>query len=183
MANPDKGMEIVKLLVVKVIIAIIAGYLIDLIFRKKANSDDAIEDMCESCGCHNHKGILKPALYHTIKIFGFILLFTVILNLIIEFIGTENLSKLLLSNTIFQPVIAAVIGLIPNCAASVILTELYLEGAISFASVVSGLCAGAGVGLAVLFKTDKNRKDSFKVLGVLFAVSVIAGVVLQLFGM
>ncbi|MEG0545612.1 MAG: putative manganese transporter [Oscillospiraceae bacterium] len=181
MANPGHGMEILKLIGVKVIIALIAGYSIDFIFRKKPLSNTT-GDLCEDCGCHEQEGIIKPALYHTVKIFGFLLLFTTLVNLAIGLIGPERLSSLLLGNTFFQPIIAALIGLIPNCAASVILTELYLEGAISFASVVAGLCAGAGVGLAVLFKTDKNKKEGLKVVGLLFSVSVIAGMVLQLFG-
>ena len=77
-----------------------------------------------------------------------------------ELTGAEQLSAWLLGNTVFQPVLAALIGLIPNCAASVILTQLYLSGAISFASVVAGLCTGAGAGLLVLFKMNKDKRGN-----------------------
>ena len=102
------------------------------------------------------------------------------MNLSIEIFGIEKLSVFLLGNTIFQPVIAAVIGLIPNCAASVILTQLYLSGAISFASVISGLSTGAGVGLLVLFKVNKNMRENMKIVGVLVAIAIAAGIFLEL---
>ena len=100
------------------------------------------------------------------------------MNLCIEIFGIEQLSKFLLGNTIFQPVIAAIIGLIPNCAASVILTQLYLNGAISFASVIAGLCTGAGIGLVVLFKMNRNKRENLKIVGVLFLVAVAAGMII-----
>ena len=84
-------------------------------------------------------------------------------------------------NTVFQPVLAALIGLIPNCAASVILTQLYLSGAISFASVVAGLCTGAGAGLLVLFKMNKDKRENLKILSLLYVIGVLAGMILELF--
>ena len=97
----------------------------------------------------------------------------------IEVFGIENLSAFLLGDTVFQPVIAALIGLIPNCAASVILTQLYLGGAISFASVVAGLSTGAGAGLIVLFKINRNRKENVKIMIMLYITAVVAGLLLQ----
>ena len=113
-------------------------------------------------------------------IFIYLFIFNGILNLSIEVFGIEQLSAFLLGNTIFQPVIAAIIGLIPNCAASVILTQLYLSGAISFASVISGLSTGAGVGLLVLFKVNKNVRENAKIVGTLVIIAIAAGIILEL---
>ena len=111
--------------------------------------------------------------------FVYLFFFTGVLNLGVEFFGMERISSFLLGDTIFQPVFAAVIGLIPNCAASVILTQLYLSGAISFASVIAGLCTGAGVGLAILCKVNQDRRENLKVIGFLFAIAVTAGLFLE----
>ena len=94
-----------------------------------------------------------------VKAFAFILVFNAVLNLLLEGIGLESLSKALLGGTVFQPFLTALLGLIPNCAASILITQLFLEGAISFSSAVAGLCTGAGIGLVVLFKTSRNKKN------------------------
>lgn len=182
LANPDKKWEILKLIAAKVIIAIVFGYIIDLIVRRHPSAHEKhIEDLCRDCGCHEdeHGGILKPAIHHTVKILVFLLIIVFALNLAVETVGMEGISKIMLSDSIFQPFIAALIGLIPNCAASVMLTELYLEGAISFASVTAGLCTGAGAGLIVLFRENRNIKENVLIVGILYAVSVIAGVVIS----
>ena len=179
MSNPERIREVGVLLVAKVIIAVTAGYIIDIFFRNQIASVKERGNLCKDCGCDEEDaGIWKPAWHHTIRIFIYLFIFTGILNLCIEVFGIEQLSKFLLGNTIFQPVIAAVIGLIPNCAASVILTQLYLNGAISFASVIAGLCTGAGVGLVVLFKMNRNRRENLKIVGVLFLVAVAAGMII-----
>lgn len=182
LSKPDKGAEILKLILIKVAIGIISGYIIDLIMRRRPAKPKNVEELCSSehCHCHEHKGILYPAFLHTVKIFFFILIFTGILNFLIEFIGIEKLSSILLHDTFFQPFIAALIGLIPNCASSVMLTELYLNGAISFASIVSGLCSGAGIGLIVLFRANKNVKENLKIIGILYGISAVCGVLIEL---
>ena len=179
MSNPERIREVGVLLAAKVIIAVTAGYIIDIFFRNQIATVKERGNLCKDCGCDEEDaGIWKPAWHHTIRIFIYLFIFTGILNLCIEIFGIEQLSKFLLGNTIFQPVIAAVIGLIPNCAASVILTQLYLNGAISFASVIAGLCTGAGVGLVVLFKMNRNRRENLKIVGVLFLVAVAAGMII-----
>lgn len=182
LSKPDKGFEILKLILIKVAIGIIAGYAVDFIIKMHPGKKKNVEELCDSehCHCHEHKGIIYPAFLHTIKILVFILIFTGILNFLIEFIGIEKLSLILLHDTFFQPLLAALIGLIPNCAASVMLTELYLNGAISFASIVAGLCSGAGIGLIVLFRANKNIKENFKILGILYGISAIFGVLIEL---
>lgn len=179
MSNPERIREVGVLLAAKVIIAVTAGYIIDIFFRNQIATVKERGNLCKDCGCDEEDaGIWKPAWHHTIRIFIYLFIFTGILNLCIEVFGIEQLSKFLLGNTIFQPVIAAIIGLIPNCAASVILTQLYLNGAISFASVIAGLCTGAGVGLVVLFKMNRNRRENLKIVGVLFLVAVAAGMII-----
>ena len=106
-----------------------------------------------------------------------------ILNVTISLIGEENLSKVLMSDSIFQPLIASLIGLIPNCASSVLLTELYLAGKISFASIIAGLSTGGGLGIVILFKTNKNMKENLKILGLLYGIGTLSGIILEVIGM
>lgn len=183
LGNPGKGKEVLILLVVKVLLGICTGYLVDLGVGKYIAVPKESGNLCDKCGCHDHHGgILRPAIRHSAEIFVYLFVFTAILNICIELIGIESLSVYLLGDTIFQPVIAAMIGLIPNCAASVVLTQLYLSGVISFASVIAGLCAGAGIGLVVLFKVNSNKKENMKILGMLYVAAVIAGLIIQCIG-
>ena len=178
MGNPEHAGKIGILLLAKVIIAIVAGYLVDIFFKKEIAVPHHEGELCHDCGCHNHSsGIVKPALRHTGKIFLYLFVFTFILNLCID-----RISAMMLGDTVFQPVIAALIGLLPNCAASVILTQLYLSGAISFASVIAGLCTGAGIGLVVLFKVNPDKKENVKIIAVLYGIAVAAGLILEMFG-
>ena len=183
LGNPGQGGEILRLLLTKVLIGVAAGYGADALFRGRKREKKEIEDLCTDCGCHEHHGILRPALYHTGKIFLFLLLFSVALEFAIHVLGMERISRILLSDSLFQPFIAALIGLIPNCASSVLLTQLYLSGVISCASVIAGLCTGAGLGLAVLFKVNRDRRENLRILGLLYAVSAGAGILLQLAGL
>ena len=183
---------IIKILAIKLIIGIIAGFVIDFIIRiihknKKEKLEEEkeieIEHLCEEGHCHCESGsILKSALSHTINIFVFIIIVTFIINILVYFIGEENISNLLLDRKILGPVIASLIGLIPNCAASVIITNMYLENGISAASMISGLLTGAGVGLAVLFKTNRNIKENLKIVGILYFIGAISGIILEIIG-
>ena len=180
LGNPGHIKEVAGLLAVKAIIAIAGGYVVDLFFADRLSTRKESGSLCDHCGCHEEKaGIWMPAWRHTIRLFVYLLVFTFLLDLCIEVFGIENLSEFLLGNTPFQPVIAAVIGLLPNCAASVILTQLYLSGAISFGSVVAGLCTGAGAGLLVLFKINRNRRENLKITAALYLIAIVAGMVIQ----
>ena len=86
----------------------------------------------------------------------------------------------MLADTPFQPVLAALIGLIPNCGASVALTQLYLEGVISFGSIISGLCSAAGLGLLMLYRINKNKRENLMITVALFIISVVCGMIFQL---
>lgn len=182
LSHPEMFPMIWKLLLVKFIEGILFGYILNFIFRKHAN-DKVISDMCqdEHCGCEESSGILKPAIIHTLKMILWIFIICLVLNLVIALIGEESLGRLIGGNFFFQPLITALVGLIPNCAVSVLFTELYIAGSLSFASCVAGLSTGAGLGLIVLFRMDKNKKECFKVVALLYACGAIAGLILNLF--
>ena len=172
---------ILKILLVKLVIGMVAGFLIDLFLRvknKNKQEDEKIVDLCEKEHCHCDHGIIKSSLKHTLNIFIFILIITVVINIAIYFIGEERIAGLIEINPILGPVIAGLIGLIPNCASSVILTKLYLENIITAATMISGLLVGAGVGLAVLFKTNKGIKQNIKIVGLLYLIGVISGIII-----
>ena len=176
---------ILKILATKLIIGMIAGFAIDFVLRlknKNKEEEEKIVDLCEKEHCHCEHGIIKSSLKHTLNTFIFIFLVTIIINLIIHFIGEETIASILELNPILGPIIAGLIGLIPNCAASVILTQLYLENVITAATMISGLLVGAGVGLAVLFKMNKGIKNNLKITGLLYAIGVVSGIVIQLIG-
>ncbi len=173
---------VVKLLLIKFIIGMIFGFIIDLVlFRKKKKVDKSF-DICEDEHCHCEEGIFKSAIIHTLKTFLFITLVTFILNLVIHYIGEDRLSILLQGNTILTPFISSLVGLIPNCAASVILTELFVNNIISLGSLISGLLTGSGVAILVLFKINTNLKDSFKILLICHCIGVLSGLIIDLIG-
>lgn len=179
---------ILKILGIKLIVGMIAGILIDLVINlfnkdKTKEKDNEIGHICEEEHCHcNEKGIVKSAISHTLNIFLFIILITFIINIIVYFVGEELIASWILNKPIIGPMISSLIGLIPNCAASVIITNMYLENVISLGSMISGLLTGAGVGLAVLFKTNNNLKENIKIVGLLYIIGVISGVLIELIG-
>ena len=180
-SNPNAHSAIWKLIVCKLCIGILAGFIIDFIL-KKAKIKKVEIDLCEDCGCDNEEGIIKPSLKHTLKISVFILIINVVLGLLIYFLGEEKLQAILLTDSLIQPFITALIGLIPNCAVSVMLTNLYVDGALSFGSAIAGLCSGAGIGLTVLLKANKAKKENIRIIAVLYSISAIFGFILMLFG-
>lgn len=183
MGYPEHIGKLMGIFLVKIVVAIITGYFADLFLKKYVVTEKTNSDLCHHCGCHEEKaGVLMPAWRHTVKIFTYLFVFSVVLNFTVEFLGVKTISALLLGNTVFQPVVAALIGLIPNCAASVILTQLYLNGAISFASVISGLCTGAGVGLIVLFKMNRHKWENLKIVGLLLVVAIGVGILFESIG-
>lgn len=177
---PAKSIFIV--LAIKVGIGIFWGLLTDFVFFRNENAHEHINihGMCEEEHCNCNKGILGSAIKHTAKISGFILFVTIALNVLLELIGEDKLSGLILNQKIAGPFISALIGLIPNCAASVVITELYLEGAMDFGSLIAGLLAGAGIGWLILLRTSNNAKKTFKVIGLLYVFGAFSGLVLNL---
>lgn len=172
---------IIKILLIKIIIGMVAGFIIDLFLRKKSKPKDyEIKDFCLEQHCDCNHGIFKSSFKHTLNIILFIIVITFILNLGINYLGEKNISKIFLKDSFLSPFISSLIGLIPNCGASVIITELYLKGVISFASCISGLLTGSGVALLVLFKVNKNTKENFKIVSLLYLIGAISGVLIQI---
>lgn len=175
---------VLKVLLAKLTIGIIFGFLTDLLLRvfKKGNDKDApkIEELCEKENCHCEGHFALSALKHTLHVVIFILAFSFILNTVIYIIGEDTISAFVLDKPLVGNLLASVIGVIPNCASSVILTELYLENVISIGAMLSGLLVNAGIGLAVLFKNNRPIKDSFMILIILFAIGVTAGTLIDI---
>ena len=178
---------ILKILGIKLIIGIIAGFIVDLVMNlttKNVKDREKIGEICEHEHCHCEEGsILKSSLKHTLSIFIYIFVVSLILNTVIHFIGEDNLSNLILNKPILGPVIAGLIGLIPNCASSVILTQLYLANVITIATMISGLLVGAGVGILILFRVNKDLKENAKIILLLYAIGVIVGITLHISGL
>ena len=175
-----KASVIFEILIIKIIIGMVCGFVIDFILRKKHNEKDyEIKDFCLEHHCDCNHGIIKSSLKHTLNIILFIVLVTFLLNTGIHYLGEENIGKLFLKDSVFAPFVSSLIGLIPNCGASVIITELYLSGVISFASCISGLLTGSGVALLVLFKVNKNKKDNVKILLTLYLIGAISGLLIE----
>lgn len=175
-------MLIVRILLTKAVIGALAGFAVDVIFSKKGNEEEHehIHEICEHEHCHCEKGIVHSALNHTVQITFFILAVTFALNLILHFVGEDALANLVLNRPLLGPVLAGIVGLIPNCAASVVITQLYLQGAMSAGAMMAGLLVGAGVGLLVLFRVNHNRRENLKVLGLLYFIGVFSGVLIEL---
>lgn len=172
-----------KLLFVKFIIAVIVGYGIDLFFAKHFETPKKAMTESHTCSCCGHSShIFTHALQHTLSLFLYIFLFTLALNFLLEIIGFSKLASLLLKDSLFQPILTAVIGLIPSCASSILLTKLYAQGILSFASFISGLCASTGVGLVVLLKIYPKQNIFRKILAALLIASAGAGIILSLLG-
>ncbi len=167
---------ILKILLAKMGIGMAAGFLVDLCYRKKLPEHGHIHELCEHEHCNCEKSIMKSALIHTLKIAAFIFLIAFGLNLILEFGGEEALASFLADRTILAPILSGLVGLIPNCASSVVITELYLEGALGFGAMLAGLLVNAGVGLLVLFKMNHDQKENLTILSLLYLIGVIVGI-------
>ncbi len=191
-SEPSKFYLILPIILVKVFIAVIVGYLVDIFVNYKAK-DPVLNENIQISGCCHHKlseAVMTKDFWwhpvkHTFNIFVFILVISLVLGYLISSVGTEeNLAKYCLMNSPLQPVIASIIGLIPNCAVSVMLTMLFLKHTISFGSLIAGLSSAGGLGLLVLLTKNNDKKDTAIILTVLVVVSSLAGLALQynLFG-
>ena len=168
---------IIKILSLKLLIGLVCGFLIDMFYRKKEVNH--IVDMCEDEHCDCEHGILKSSLKHTFNIIIFIAIISFIINIAMYYLGEDSLSKLFMKDSIFGPFISSLVGLIPNCGASVAITELYLNNSISMGSLIGGLLTGSGVSLLVLFKTNKNIKENINILLTLYTIGVIFGTIID----
>lgn len=179
--------EIVKIVLLKVVIGMACGFAIDWIIRRKQKSnfkqkkkETAHYEICEHDHCHCEAGIVSSSIKHTINTLLFILVTTFLVNFIFTYFGEEALSQIFLKNSIFGSLITSLIGLIPNCGSSIMITELYLNGAISFGSMIGGLLTGSGVGLLVLFRANSNMKENLIILGLVYGLGSFFGFMINL---
>ena len=205
LSKPDKAHVVLPLIGVKVLLASAGGYLVDAFMRSENRrrardggdrheaEREAVRIGEESCSCDgtrasctsketgsiDWKEILWSATKRTAQIVLFVFVTSVVIGLLINRIGQENLSRVFLTHTVFQPVLVALLGLIPNCAASVAVTQLYIAGTISFGSTVAGLGAAGGLGLIVLFRENHDTKNTLKVVAWLLGISITAGILIQ----
>ena len=171
---------LLKIVGFKVLVGIIIGIIVDLLFKQKEEHNH-IHEICESDNCACEKdGIILSSIKHTLKIGLFILIANLLINIVIEKVGEDNISNILLHKNIFKYFLASLIGLIPNCASSVIMTELYLSKLITIGSTLSGLLTGSGIGILLLFKTNKNIKENILILSIIYFVGVIVGILVDL---
>lgn len=174
---------VVKIILFKIILGIIFGFIIDLILRnKKSKKDNQIKDFCEEEHCDCEHGILKSSIRHTLNIIFFITIISFILNCILYYFDEDMVAKLFMKNSFFGPFLASLIGLIPNCAASVVMTELYLNNAISFGMTMAGLLTGSGVALLLLFKVNNNLKENISIILTLYFIGVLCGIIIDMLG-
>ena len=171
--------DIIKILLLKVLIGMFFGFIIDFFLRNKKKNIE-IKELCEHEHCNCEKGIFLSSLQHTLNIMIFILVITFILNLGFYYLGNEMLSKIFLKNNIFSSFISSLVGLIPNCSASIMITELYLKNTITFGATMAGLLTGSGVGILVLFKNNKNLKENFSILLLIYGIGVASGIIIDL---
>ena len=181
-------LTIVKMLGLKALVGVAAGFLVDFSLKRIGKGhvvQKHIHDLCEQDHCHceeEESSIWKSALVHTIKVFGFIFVFSAVLNLVLECGGEDGLEWLANNHSFLAAIVTGMAGLVPNCAASVIITQLYLKKLISAGAMMAGLMVGAGVGVLVLFKTNRPWKQNVKIVGLLYAIGVMAGLLMDLAG-
>ena len=198
LSMPAQAHVVGLLIFIKVAIAFIVGTIIDLLMNrsrdgKKQTEGLGTDNFClktveEHHGCCDHEVTSRPSalkalvfhpLWHTLKIALFLFILTVILNLTIQAVGTDRFSDIFMKGTIFQPALASLVGIIPNCFASVFLVQLFAKGIISFGSLLAGLCSASGLGLLVLIKENKDFKNTLFIIALHLGVSTFAGIVIQ----
>lgn len=177
--------RILSIIAIKAAIGIAVGFLIDLLLKllKKTPRRNTVAEICEEENCHcGEKGIVLSSLFHTLQVAIFVFVFTFLITWLIHIVGEDKLSEIASSAGIFGPLVAGLVGLIPNCASSVVLTTLFVEGVISTGSMMAGLLAGSGVGLLVLFRIHKNVRENLTVAAIVYLSGVIFGILFDVFG-
>lgn len=179
--------EILAILGGKVVIGMITGFIIDFLLRfsrhGRQGAEKHIHDLCEAehCGCDDEKegSVFIAALKHTVNVIIFIFLITLALTILTDWLGRDTIASFLGSRPVTGVFLAGLIGLIPNCASSVTIAELYLEGMIGTGQMMAGLLVGAGVGLLVLYRTNRHLKENLQITAVLYACGVIWGLIIN----
>ncbi len=195
LANPSAVKWFLPVLLIKLVWAIVVGFIVNAIFkltrldiRKPRHThlhahgehrhEGGEHHHCEHCD--SEEGIFKAAIKRTVSVFIFIFVTSLVLHFVIELVGEDRLCTVLMTNSLAQPFLAALIGLIPNCAASIVTTELFVSGALGLGSLVAALSAGAGIGMLVLFRVNRNYKQNIILLSILYITSALLGVIIEL---
>lgn len=177
------GITVILLIVLgKAAAGILLGYMTDFILGKWFRAQKDIHSFCERehCSCDEDEGnVFLSALRHTLKIAIMLIAVNIVLNLVFSFVGMERLSGTILNKPIIGEVIIGSFGLIPNCSVSVFITEAYLHGVIGLGGLFAGLLSNAGIGLLVLFRTNKNMKENFVIIAVLYFLSILLGTLIS----
>ena len=184
-SNAVPAATIIKILVCKAAIGIISGLVVEYVYThvlKKQEKEMDIHEICEEERCNCEHGLLSSALTHTLHVFVYIFLISLALNIIIGLVGEETLAGLFTGAPIVGELIAALVGLIPNCASYVVITQLYLEHIIGAGAMMAGLLVNAGVGLLILFRLNHDRKQNFRIIGLLYGLGVFWGIIIELTG-
>lgn len=183
LAGKMPPLSVLLLVGVKALAAVLCGFLIDLVYRPK-RVEGQVEELCEQDGCHcEGKSVFIAALWHALRVALFIFLASFVLHNAIELVGEERIAGLAFNIPVVGHLLAALIGLVPNCAASVVLTELYLGGAMSLGAMLSGLLVGAGVGILVLFRANRHAKENGMILLLLYVIGATLGMLFDLVGL
>lgn len=182
----DGGIRLSSILLIvlgKAALGVALGYLADLLLTKYIRSQKNIHGFCERehCACDEEEGnVFVSALKHTLKIAVMLIAVNVVLNFVLGMIGVERLSGSVLNRPFIGEILLALVGLIPNCSVSVVITESYLSGLIGLGGLFAGLLSNAGIGLLVLFRTNKNLKENLVITSTLYGLSAAAGIVITL---
>ena len=183
-ADGDIRLSSILLIVLgKAALGVALGYLADLLLTKYIRSQKNIHGFCERehCACDEEEGsVFVSALKHTLKIAVMLIAVNVVLNFVLGMIGVERLSGSVLNRPFIGEILLALVGLIPNCSVSVVITESYLSGLIGLGGLFAGLLSNAGIGLLVLFRTNKNLKENLVITSTLYGLSAAAGIVITL---
>lgn len=192
-SNPESTKWFLPMLGLKFVYAIIVGAVVNRMFRLTGLDRAEIHEghhhgehkheggEHHHCShCDSNRGILSAAVRRTVSIFVFVFVTSLVLHTVIELVGEEQLKGVLMTDSPIQPFIAALIGLIPSCTASVVTTELFVSGVLGFGSLAAALCAGAGVGMLVLFRVNRSQKQNLAILGTVYIMSALLGTLLEL---
>lgn len=178
---------ILQIIGIKVLIGVAMGFALDgaMHIRHKVQGTELhIHDICEQdhCKCEEGESVLRSAVNHTLQVTLFIFIITFALAAVIALVGEDAIGAFIASNEALSVLAAAVVGLIPNCGASVVITELYLDGTLGFGAMMAGLLVSAGIGILVLMRTNRHAKQNLVILGILFAVGAVWGLFFQAIG-
>ena len=189
---------ILKILGVKIAIGAVSGFVLDILWRAgsrkrreynehrhihREHHEKDIHDLCEHEHCHCEEGsILKSAVIHSLQITLFIFLVTLAIGFLVEILGVDQIGSIIGNQPVLGVLLAALVGMTPNCAGSVIITQMYLGGILGTGQMLAGLLAGAGVGILVLCRTNRGAKENLGLIGLLYVISVCWGILFELLG-